>query len=115
MYSVGIPDLSYDIEGMPGSGWIELKRLKDWPVRPGTIVRIKHYSPEQKAWILRHGRFNERTFLYLQVASDHLLFDHETAQDVGTLNKKVTKYAALWKSLGKCNYAGLYEALSGGF
>ncbi|MHB1099495.1 MAG: hypothetical protein ACYCZR_08070, partial [Burkholderiales bacterium] len=77
----GIPDLSYSGNGV--HGWIELKWLEAWPKREDTIVRILHYTKEQKHFLLSRGRAGGRCWLLLRVGREHLLFSHELAQDVG--------------------------------
>ena len=79
--NTGIPDLSYSGGGV--HGWIELKWLEAWPKRAGTVVRIPHYTKEQKHFLLSRGRAGGRCWLLLRVGREHLLFDHEQAQDVG--------------------------------
>lgn len=83
-FSEGIPDLSYDIPGMKGSGWIELKYLKSFPKRESTVVKIPHYSIMQRNWIKQHGRINNRVYLFVQVNREYFLFNWLTAaQSVG--------------------------------
>ncbi len=77
----GIPDLSYS--GGGHHGWIELKWLEAWPKRADTIVRVPHYTKEQKHFLLSRGRAGGRCWLLLRVGREHLLFDHEAAQYVG--------------------------------
>ena len=69
--SRGIPDVSYAIEG--ADGWIELKSLDQWPVRPGTPVHIR-ITPEQVAWLETRGDAGGgRCFVLLRVGREHLL------------------------------------------
>lgn len=44
----GTPDVNWCFSGR--EGWIELKQIKAWPVRSGTGVHLRHYTPEQKLW-----------------------------------------------------------------
>ena len=81
----GIPDLSYSGNGV--HGWIELKWLEAWPKRADTIVRIPHYTKEQKHFLLSRGRAGGRCWLLLRVGTWHLLMDHERAQRAGELKK----------------------------
>lgn len=80
-FSEGIPDVSFDMPGIRGSGWIELKYLETFPKREKTIVRIPHYTNMQRLWIKYHGRINCRTFLFVQVGREYFLFDWHTASD----------------------------------
>lgn len=81
--NTGILDLSYSGGGV--HGWIELKWLEAWPKRDATIVKIDHYTKEQKHFLLTRGRAGGRCWLLLRVGKEHLLFDHEGAQKVGTV------------------------------
>ena len=82
LLNAGIPDLSYSHGGV--HGWIELKWLEAWPKREATIVKIDHYTKEQKHFLLTRGRAGGRCWLLLRVGrKDHFLFDHESAQFVG--------------------------------
>ena len=31
-------------------GWIELKWLRAWPVRADTVVKIEHFTRQQRVW-----------------------------------------------------------------
>lgn len=58
--------------------------MEAWPKREDTIVRIPHYTKEQKHFLLSRGRAGGRCWLLLRVgAREHLLFDSEAAQYVG--------------------------------
>lgn len=70
----GTPDLNY-IEG-----WLELKYAERWPLRGG-ILRIEHYTPQQKVWGIRRQMSGGRTHLLLQVGQEWLLFDSITAAE----------------------------------
>lgn len=43
----GTPDISY------AAGWIESKFVRDLPKRATSIVRLDHYTPQQRAWHVR--------------------------------------------------------------
>lgn len=92
----GIPDLSYSGNGV--HGWIELKWLEAWPKRDDTIVRIPHYTKEQKHFLLSRGRAGGRCWLLLRVGTrEHLLFDHEAAQFVGAqTHSGLIAFADMW-------------------
>ena len=84
--NVGIPDLSYSGNGV--NGWIELKWLPFWPVRADTIVRIPHYTKEQKHFLLTRGRAGGRCWLLLRVGKEHLLFNYLNTQYVGAVTRE---------------------------
>lgn len=77
----GIADVSYAARGI--QGWIELKCLPEWPVRQDTIVKIDHFTPQQRIWLYRRGEYGKHTYLLVQVGIEWLLFDHREAQKVG--------------------------------
>lgn len=65
----GTPDVNY------AWGWIELKYLPKWPVRPTTPVRVKHYTKEQRSWAIERTQAGGRVFLLLKVGEpEWLLF-----------------------------------------
>lgn len=79
----GTPDVNY-VEG-----WIELKWLRRWPERQDTIVRIDHYTNQQKIFAVRRRRAGGNCWLLLQVRNQWLLFDGAVAAI--RLNKSTAK------------------------
>ena len=71
MLNSGIPDLSYT--GLGVHGWIELKHAHAWPKRPGTPLRLKRYTLDQKAFLFTRGRLGGHCWLLLRVGKEHLL------------------------------------------
>lgn len=65
----GTPDVNY-IEG-----WLELKWLRRWPVRPDTPVRLEHFTQEQRVWLRRRVNRGGQVHLLLQVGREYLLLD----------------------------------------
>lgn len=106
----GISDVSY-ISANGHHGWIELKKLAEWPKRPSTIVRLDHYTDAQRIFLKRKGRRGGFTWLFLKVDRDHLLFDWIGAQRVGQVNQEDLVGAArrVWRD--KMNWKELGEAL----
>lgn len=79
----GTPDVNY-VEG-----WIELKKLTKWPERSDTIVRIDHFTPQQRNWLLLRKRRGGRVHLLLQVKNEWLLFDGDVAaMHVGRVDRQ---------------------------
>lgn len=65
----GTPDVNY-VEG-----WIELKWLRRWPSNAWTApVRLDHFTPQQRTWLLRRSRRGGNVHVLLQVGREHLLF-----------------------------------------
>src|SRR5262245_18814529 len=48
MVGRGMPDVTYCIRSI--EGFIELKHADAWPVRPDTVLELKHYTPQQRIW-----------------------------------------------------------------
>lgn len=84
--SDGIADVSFCQDGY--HGWMELKHLHDWPVRPTTVVRCKHYTDEQRMFLKDKGEGGGNTWLFAQIAGDHVLLDYRNAQAFGTVTKE---------------------------
>jgi hypothetical protein len=80
----GFPDYVYSCNGR--HGFIEFKYKKQWPARADTIVRLPHFTSVQKKFLYYHGRRGDgRCFLFLQIDSDVLIFDHTRVQKIGNL------------------------------
>lgn len=65
--------------------WIELKCIPGWPVRDTTVVRIPHYTPQQRVWLYRRWLYAPgSTLLVLEVRSERqwLVFDGDVAAKV---------------------------------
>lgn len=74
----GTPDINYD------AGWIESKRLKRWPVRIDTVVRVPHYVPEQRAWHVKRHTAGGLVHVVIQIGTAILVFNaFEAAQGLG--------------------------------
>ena len=76
----GTPDVN-----LSDGRWIELKCILGWPVRAGTVVRIAHFTPQQRVWLYRRWKTAPgSTLLLLEVRSDRqwLLFDGDVAAKV---------------------------------
>ena len=78
----GTPDVQYI------GGWLELKYAEDWPKRAATTVRIEHFTPQQRVWLLRRHISCEKLktkvgygylVLYVSSTRDWLVFDGDTA------------------------------------
>jgi len=82
----GFPDRYFAVEGR--HGLIEFKYLPRWPSRPHTIVKIEHYTAQQKAFINICGsKAGGGVFLVIQIGADVLIFDWEGAQRVGRMKR----------------------------
>ena len=78
----GTPDVNY-IEG-----WIELKWLRRWPAREETIVRLEHFTVQQRRFLRDRWQRGGRCWLLLQVGREWLLFTGQDAHDyVGQMSR----------------------------
>ncbi len=68
----GTPDVNYI------GGWIELKYMRVWTHGAG-VVKIHHFTPQQRAWLHRRWRKGGAVWLLLKVGTQWLLFDGATA------------------------------------
>ena len=76
----GTPDVN-----LSNGKWIELKCIPRWPVRDTTIVRISHYTPQQRVWLYRRWKYAPgSTLLLLEVRAEQqwLLFDGDVAAKI---------------------------------
>ena len=72
---IGTPDVNCI------AGWLELKWLRRWPKNRDTIVRIDHYTVQQRRWLKRRAARGGGAWLLLQVGQEWLLFDALVAHD----------------------------------
>lgn len=80
----GMPDVEYL------GGWCELKWIdkSKWPKRAPTVVKLEHYTDEQRAWLLRRWYFGEAAWLILQSGEEWFFWNAPAAQAVGTLTRQ---------------------------
>jgi hypothetical protein len=92
----GTPDINCTL------GWIECKKMRAWPKRAGTVVRLDHHlTPQQRIWLSRRCRKNGRAFVLLQVANDFLLLWGATAaEQLEKLPKRALIEAAIFQCSG---------------
>jgi len=107
----GTPDVNY-VEG-----WIELKSWERWPVHPRTVLRMDHWTPQQRVFHLRRSRAGGRTHVLLSIEETHdfLLLDGKTAATIlGKATQSQLREFAVgqWSSRAEC-MAGLLKILSG--
>lgn len=83
----GTPDVDCTL------GWIELKNVDELPVRPDTPLRVPHFVPAQRAWLIRRSKAGGRCFVMLRAAGEWILM----RGDIAALR------------LGKCTIAELRQ------
>lgn len=76
----GDPDVTYAAHGR--AGWIELKHVHDYPKQATTPIRFKRFTTHQVEIIEGWGRANVPSFVLVQVAGDHWLFDWHIAWEL---------------------------------
>lgn len=65
----GTPDVSYI------GGWLELKWLRDWPIRKESVVKIEHFTQQQRVWLMEHHRRGGTCHVLLQCHQEWFLLD----------------------------------------
>ena len=79
----GTPDIAFI------GGWIELKKLDEWPARATTKVKLPHYTVQQRAWAKVHHYRGGRSYWLLRVRKEWLLLHGAIAAEVvGTLTRE---------------------------
>lgn len=92
-------------------GWVELKHVHTWPKRDSTIIRVKHFSPQQKSFLRRHGRVGGNVKVLIQIEKDYFLFPWKSALRIGEMVKEefFENCQAHWKN--RIDYNQLEELL----
>lgn len=70
-------------------GWIELKQIRpeDMPKRAGTVLRLDHFTPEQRAWLTRRAYFGGACWVLLLLGEQWVLIVGRTAAEhLGRVN-----------------------------
>jgi hypothetical protein len=76
----GTPDVN-----LSSGHWIELKCLPDFPARDDLKLRIPHFTPQQRVWLLKRWRSAPGTthlLLEIRAVGQWLLFDGDVAAKV---------------------------------
>lgn len=84
-------------------GWIELKQVRseDMPKRANTVLRLDHFTPEQRAWLTRRAYFGGACWVLLLLGETWLLIVGRTAAEhLGRVNVEQTLALAshVWTS-----------------
>jgi len=104
--ALGVPDVYYTMKGSGSMGWLELKRLEEWPKRINTRIKIQHFTPQQRNFIKDHGKLGANVFMLLQVEEDHLLLTWKTCCYLydGLFNKRELIQIAEYTCPGKLDF-----------
>lgn len=76
----GTPDVN-----LADGRWIEMKCVIAWPHRARNILRIPHFTPQQRVWLYQRWRAApDTTYLLLEVRASRewLLFDGDVAAKI---------------------------------
>lgn len=80
--SEGLPDINYV------HGWVELKHVPRFPVRPTTTVKCRHFTKEQRAFLKRREANGGKAFLLIKIEDYWALFKGAVAADkIGKITK----------------------------
>ena len=109
----GIADVSF-VSNSGAHGWIELKKLHEWPVRESTIVRIPHYKEEQKIWLTEKAEAGGNVWVLIKINRDVILFGWRVVPYLGMMNRNemLSRAAGFWP--GKTDYYELGKLLAMG-
>jgi len=103
----GTPDVNY------AEGWLELKWLRRWPVRPETVVTIDHYTKIQRMFGRMRWEKKGKSFLLLQVQTHWMLFTGPIAHKyVGKVDRATLNQIALRHWAKGLNSKELIECLT---
>lgn len=76
----GTPDVN-----LADGRWIELKYLAGWPARETSVLRIPHFTEQQRVWLYRRWHYAPGTthlLLEVRAAKQWLLFDGDVAAKI---------------------------------
>ncbi len=88
----GTPDVAFI------GGWAELKKIKAWPVRSDTLVRVPHFTPQQRSWLATHVTLGGRAYMLIQIGNEYFLYNGLwAAQNVDRQPRAIMEDHALWR------------------
>jgi hypothetical protein len=97
----GTPDVNVST-----GAWIELKSMERWPKMPHTVLRIEHWTPQQRVWHIRRSRVGGETYVLLELVEDKhflLLAGGTAARILGRTTRPELEASALvvWRTRGE--------------
>lgn len=66
-------------------GWIELKSLREWPVREKSPVRLPHFTAMQKHWLSKECACGGKAWLLIKIAREWVLIHGTKVDTVGAV------------------------------
>jgi hypothetical protein len=112
---LGNPDVIYCLDKKI-MGWIELKYLSHWPKRKTTIIKLRHFTKEQRLFFKKAKRWSNRVHMLLRIEKDLMLLTAPEALNyIGTLTKtellsKIDLEGRHWK-VGKIDWEEFFNLL----
>jgi hypothetical protein len=107
----GTPDVY--IRSTHGSCWAELKYLAAFPKKATSIVKIPHYTDNQRLWLREEGILGGNAWLFVQVDHDYFLFDWRAAQDVTGWTAFSWRQHAVRCWSGRCDWGEFVRITTG--
>lgn len=90
----GTPDVNICVDGK--ETWLELKHIEEWPARDTTLVRVPHFTRQQRCWLHDRCMAGGKAYVWLSVGhKDYLLID---GLDASMHLGKVTKEELILKA-----------------
>lgn len=74
----GTPDVNCHV------GWIELKSIKKWPKNDNLVVKIEHFTTQQKLFLRNRWRENKDAFILIKIDRDWFLFTGAWSKEIGS-------------------------------
>lgn len=93
----GVPDVNGRVNGTGPDIWLELKYCKAWPKRPTTRVRLRHFTKDQRRWLVKRGAAGGSCGILWQINRDYLLFGWWEAPYLGELTKGELFGRVIWR------------------
>lgn len=115
--ALGIPDVSYSIRPDMRkfkyfNGWIELKYSAEYPKRETSVVPLKHFTIEQREWLIARGTLGAHCCILWQIGTDYYVFNWQQAALLGTMTNEELVDCVYWVSYGKPNWRDLMIAIT---
>lgn len=87
-------------------GAIELKHLEEAPKKADTLVRVPHYTPQQRLWARQRRRAGGNCWMLIQVGATICLLDGAVAAEIigkTTLEQIIGSSIKVWTGRPKEN------------
>lgn len=105
----GTPDVNF------AEGWLELKELDCWPRNPNDVVKIPHFTTQQRLFLTMRNKAGGFADVLLKVKQDwFLLWGIQSADHLGVdwTRQDIEKEALMtWK--GKLDEKGFLDVITG--